>query len=130
MPRDVSRDAEWRRQVGFGDYDDIIVKVAVHVRVTAPLLHTIHHYARRAEESRQGWVEGAVSLLIERGEPAPCLLTAEHLLGRKAVIVIRLEPLVLDVLDEMASDRGTRRQVLMVDACLTRIAAEYQESGD
>lgn len=100
----------------------MIFKRTISVRMTEPLVATIEHYARASNRSRNVWMEEAVHDLIERGKPLPCLLSAEHLLGRKMELVVRLLPLAVEALEELAASRGTTRQIMIVDACLTRIA--------
>lgn len=79
---------------------------------------------RKPGVSRNRWMEEAVVSYLEKGEATPCKLTAEWLLAEKETVMIRLDPLLLSLVDEQCDEKQIPRTVWLMDACLSKIAGK------
>lgn len=96
-------------------------KVPVQFRIGSSLLERIDHAVANSGYSRNAWVTQAVEHLLETGAPAPYRITAEALLANKYTLMVRLDPFVVELIDEVCEDKGMPRTVWMLDACLSKL---------
>lgn len=96
-------------------------KVPVQFRIGAKLLSKVDNAVEKSGQSRNAWVTDAVEVLLESGVPLPLRITAEELLANKYTLMVRLDPFVVETVDELCEEKEMPRTVWMLDACMSKL---------
>lgn len=99
-------------------------KAPIQVRFGSGLLQRIDAAATEVGVSRNTWIaEAADKHLSRNGARKRYHTTAEELMADRTMFMVRLEPLLVGLIDEAAAWRGLTRTIWLMDACLAALAA-------
>jgi hypothetical protein len=71
-----------------------------------------------ADVSRNHWIGIAINHQIYNTDPTSANTSAEEILNDKITIVIRVDPLIAELINEICEDRNVSRTIWLIDACL------------
>ena len=94
----------------------------VQLKIGEALLERIDKVVPQST-SRNEWMTDAVKELIEKEDPTQLPLTAEELISHKRNVMLRIDPYVLDVVDDLCEERKCKRTTWILDACITKLAS-------
>lgn len=104
-------------------------RVPVQFRIGEGMLARLQHAVESSGQSRTGWVREACHDLLETGKPLRVKLTAAELLANRVTLMVRLEPFLVEMIDEACEERGVSRTVWILDACLTKMRQNGARRG-
>lgn len=102
--------------------DLLIPHFPVGFRIGSQLKDRVELAAERAGISQNRWMLEAINGLLELGEPEGTDVTAELLLHQKVPTMVRVPPLMLELMNEHCEERDMPRTVFLLDALLTKLA--------
>lgn len=105
--------------------EDIILRVPIQFRAGEVLRDHIADSAAELEITVQEWIEQAISHRLYEDVDGPAAFCASELFNRRKPIMLRLDPLVLEIIDEQVDeDDGMTRTIWLIDTCQLFLAAE------
>lgn len=106
--------------MAYRDYsgEEIVVKEPIQFRAGRRLRERIDEAVEKSGLSKNQWLTEAFEHRLENGNGKATRVSADELLTDKRPVFVRLDPLVVELIDEEAADHGQTRTVWMLDAVL------------
>jgi len=99
-------------------------KTSVQLRFGKGLLTRIDRMAEEIGISRNTWVSEAADKHLTNGKPVRYRTTAAELMAGRVAIMLRMDPIAVDLIDEAAKEEGVSRTIWLMDACLAALKRE------
>lgn len=93
-------------------------KTTLQFKVGRLLFIRIEQARLAADIARNKWIGIAIDHQIYNQEPVAATTSAEEILNDKIPIVIRVDPLIAELINEICEDRNISRTIWLIDACL------------
>ena len=100
-------------------------KTAVQLRFGKGLLARINRAADEVGVSRNTWINEAADKHLTNGKRRRYRATATELMAKRVAIMIRMDPLAVELVDEAATDAGVTRTIWIMDACLAALGKSW-----
>jgi hypothetical protein len=98
-------------------------KTTLQFKVGRLLFIRIEQARLAADVPRNKWIGIAIDRQIYNTEPVEATTSAEEILNDKITIVIRVDPLIAELVNEICEDRNVSRTIWLIDACLNLLEA-------
>ncbi len=99
-------------------------KTTLQFRVGRLLFIRIEQARLTSDISRNQWIGIAINRQINNPDPIEVTTSAEEILNDKITIVIRVDPLIAELVDEICEDRNVSRTIWLIDSCLGLLERE------
>lgn len=91
-------------------------------RIGRGLKGRIEDAAITAGISQNSWMLEAIASMLECGYPHGSKVTAELILHQKISTMVRVPPLILELMNEYCDDRDMPRTIFLLDAMITKLS--------
>jgi len=98
-------------------------KTTLQFRVGRLLFIRIEQARISSDVSRNQWIGIAINQQIYDPDTIQAVTSAEEILNDKIPIVIRVDPLIAELVNEICEDRNVNRTIWLIDACLSLLEA-------
>jgi len=103
-----------------------IPKIPIQVRIGSALLEKFDDAVLSSKfESRNQWMVAAITYMLETEESLPCPVTIIDVLHRKVTIMIRVEELLLELVDEQCDQYRMERALWVLNAAISYYAVTH-----
>lgn len=105
-----------------------IPKIPIQVRIGSNLLERLDDAVLSSEfESRNQWMIAAITHMLETDQSLPCPVTIVDVLHRKVTVMIRIEELLLELVDEQCDVYRMERALWVLNAAISYYAVTHEQ---
>lgn len=97
-------------------------KIIIQFKLGRVLLNLMQFHYEKQGMSRNTWITSAVLHLLQRDKPRPIRISAEELLSNKITVQARLDKELVDLIDEVCTEKKIPRTIFVTDAILTKLS--------